>query len=293
MRIDGNDLYIADNTGDEVFVVPADTAHDATATITRRFDLPSGLTFPYGMTIDGNDLYITDNTGDEVFVVPANTAHDATATITRRFDLPSGLTVPHAMTIDGNDLYIADNTGDEVFVVPANTAHDATATITRRFDLPSGLTYPAGMTFASEQATATISTDESDIRAGETFDVDIDFDSSVTNFVASDITVTGGTRGSLSGSGDSYTLSVTAGTAGTLNISIAEDVVSPGNAASIMKTSPSLLNPTVTINCVFRYKSCPWRYYGAATTFTWSMESIGIRVCRTADVSYIMQVTNP
>ena len=30
MSIDGNDLYIADDTGDEVFVIPADTANGAT-----------------------------------------------------------------------------------------------------------------------------------------------------------------------------------------------------------------------------------------------------------------------
>ena len=33
MTIDGNDLYVADTTGDEVFVIPADTADGATAVV--------------------------------------------------------------------------------------------------------------------------------------------------------------------------------------------------------------------------------------------------------------------
>ena len=45
------------------------------------------------------------------------------------------------------------------------------------------------------------------------------------------ITVTGGTRGTLTGSGQDYALSVTAGDAGTLTVSIAEDAVPEGNAA--------------------------------------------------------------
>ena len=148
ITIDGNDLYIADTAGDEVFVIPADTADGATAVASRRFDLPTGLTNPRGMVIDGNDLYIANDVGDEIFVVPADTANGATATITRRFDLPSASTYPNGMTIDGNDLYIADNSADEIFVIPADTADGATATITRRFDLPTGLTNPSGLAIA-------------------------------------------------------------------------------------------------------------------------------------------------
>ena len=67
-----------------------------TAVASRRFDLPSGLTSPRGMTIDGNDLYIAERcqAGVEVYVVPADTANGQTAVASRRFDLPSGLTFP-------------------------------------------------------------------------------------------------------------------------------------------------------------------------------------------------------
>ena len=77
----------------------------------------------------------------------------------------------------------------------------------------------------------TLTTTDTDIRAGEAVDIDIASDIDITGFTASDITVTGGTRGALTGSGMSWTLSVTAGTAGTMTVAIAEDAVSPGNTA--------------------------------------------------------------
>ena len=47
------------------------------------------------------------------------------------------------------------------------------------------------------QATLTLSTTDTDIRAGEPVDIDIDSDIDISNFVASDCTVTNGTRGAL------------------------------------------------------------------------------------------------
>ena len=81
----------------------------------------------------------------------------------------------------------------------------------------------------TSQATLTLTTTDTDIRAGEAVDIDIASDIDITGFTASDITVTGGTRGALTGSGMDWTLSVTAGAAGTMTIAIAEDAVSPGN----------------------------------------------------------------
>ena len=60
----------------------------------------------------------------------------------------------------------------------------------------------------------------------------IDSDIDISNFVASDCTVTNGTRGALTiNSVTSATLRVTAGSAGTMTVAIAEDAVDPGNAA--------------------------------------------------------------
>ena len=245
--IDGTDLYVVDSSTNDVFVIPADTANGGTASATRQFSLPSALVSPEGITIDGNDLYVADDNINDVFVIPADTANDGTASATRQFSLPSALVSPLGITIDGTDLYVADDNTDDIFVIPANTANGGTASITRRFNLPSGLTFPRGITFLSDQATATISTTDTDIRAGEVFDVDITFDMDVTGFTASDITVTGGTRGTLTeNAADDYTLSVTAGSAGTLTVSIAADVVSPGNTAASQDFTVNAL-PTVTI----------------------------------------------
>ena len=88
-------------------------------------------------------------------------------------------------------------------------------------------------TTATTDATVTISTDATKIYAGEVFDVDIAFSGDSTDLVAGDITVTDGTRGALTETdAQNYVLSVTAGSAGTLNVAIPEDVVSPGNAAA-------------------------------------------------------------
>ena len=68
----------------------------------------------------------------------------------------------------------------------------------------SGLGNPSGMTFDGgliTQATLTLSTTDTDIRAGEAVDIDIASDIDITGFTASDISVTGGTRGALTGSG--------------------------------------------------------------------------------------------
>ena len=74
-----------------------------------------------------------------------------------------------------------------------------------------GITFDGGI---QSQASLTLSTDDTDIRAGEPVDIEIDSDIDISNFVASDITVTNGTRGALTiNSATSATLRVTAGSA--------------------------------------------------------------------------------
>ena len=57
------------------------------------------------------------------------------------------------------------------------------------------------------------------------------FAQSVTGFDASDVTVTGATKGAFSGSGAAYTLGIT-GTGGTISVSVPESATNPGNLAS-------------------------------------------------------------
>ena len=82
------------------------------------------------------------------------------------------------------------------------------------------------------QATLTLSTTDTNIRAGEDVDFTIASDIDITDFILTDINITNGTANTLSSSGvNTWTLNVTAGSAGTMTISIAEDAVDPGNVA--------------------------------------------------------------
>ena len=102
---------------------------------------------------------------------------------------------------------------------------------------------------AITDAEFTISTDEQDIREQKAFDINIAATGDVTNLLLGDISVTGATTDNLTQNApNDYTLRVTAD-AGTGNIviSIAEDVVSPGNAA-VSKTFTRKALPTVTVS---------------------------------------------
>ena len=112
--------------------------------------------------------------------------------------------------------------------------------------MPGNIAVSATFT-RSTRPTITITTTDTDIRESETFNVAIVFSESVTGFTASDITITGGTLGTLTGSGDTYAIPVTAGTgAGSIVISIAANVVNEGNAAA-SATFTRLALPTITI----------------------------------------------
>ena len=94
----------------------------------------------------------------------------------------------------------------------------------------------------------TISTTDTDIREGEVVNFDIVFSAAVTGFTASDITVTGGTRGALTGSGTDYDLSVTASSgSGNIVISIPGNAVMPGNRATSATFARAGIN-TITIS---------------------------------------------
>lgn len=245
LTVDGDNLYCVDYTDDKIYVFPKNTVNEGTpaAMDVRSFNLPSGLNNPSSLVVDGNDLYCADEVDNQIYVFPKNTADGGTPSgaNVRVFNLPSytdseniaqALTSPQGLTVDGNDLYCSDHVGNEVFVFPKNTANGQTAIASRRFNLPSGASNPRGLSIDPiSQAALTISTTDTDIRAGESVDINITSDIDITDFVASDITVTGGTRGALTGSGTAWTLSVTAGAAGTMTVAIAEDAVSPGNTA--------------------------------------------------------------
>ena len=85
---------------------------------------------------------------------------------------------------------------------------------------------------ATTDAEFTISTDESDIRELQRFDISIAATGAVTNFTRGKVSVSGASVNSFrENASDDYTLNVTADAgAGDIVININEDVVSPGNA---------------------------------------------------------------
>lgn len=75
-------------------------------------------------------------------------------------------------------------------------------------------------TYDSGAPTVTITSTETSPTKVDTIPITITFSESVTGFDAADITVAGGTKGALSGSGASYTMDITVATSGTVTIDI-------------------------------------------------------------------------
>ena len=146
----------------------------------------------------------------------------------------AGLNNAQGVAFDGTHIHIADEDDDNVrMILPPSGNGEAPVVHTYTV---AGLNTPFGMTFdgaITSQATLTLSTTDTDIRAGEPVDIEIDSDIDISNFVAADITVTNGTRGALTiNSATSATLRVTAGSAGTMTVAIGEDAVDPANVAA-------------------------------------------------------------
>lgn len=137
---DGNDLYIFDTAGREVFVIPADTANRATATVSRRFVLNNLSTFTIGITVDENHFYVVEGNG-YVYVYDKLAVNNARVNPIRSFRFIADTIIADGLTHDGTNLYIAyyDSGTNYIAVVPANTADGGTATILRRFQFPQGM----------------------------------------------------------------------------------------------------------------------------------------------------------
>ena len=230
MTFDGTHLHISDLVDDNIRVIAPDTADGQAATVVLRTYTVSGLNNPTAMAFDGTNLHVADVLDDNIRVIAPDTADGQAATVLRTYTV-SGLNAPTAITFDGTNLHVGDATDGNFRVIAPDTANNQQATILRTYTV-SGLSVPSAMAFVSDpQATITLSTTDTDIRAGDTVAIDIDSTIDIT-LTDANITVTGGTRGTLTGSGQSYALSVTAGDAGTLTVSIAEDAVPEGNAAA-------------------------------------------------------------
>ena len=272
LAINADGIYVADDNGDEIVLVPDTNASEITdangtiivtlaeSDVIKRFDLPSDVSAIEGLSIIGDQLVVVDRTDRQLYFVPKSTANGATAVLTRKVRLPSDITEPRGIAMDpAGAAYIAEPLDDKIYLVPTtkpNETIDASGTVVvvlqssdiiRQFNMPSGLTGSQGLALGSPQATPTI-TSTHIFYEGQSGDIAIDFDADVTGFLLSDVTVTGATANSLTAnSATSYTLNVTAiAGAGTIRVSIAEDVVSPSNATA-SETFTRLALPTISI----------------------------------------------
>ena len=228
VTFDGTHLHISESGSQNIRMILPPTV-GGEAPIVRSYTV-SGVGNPEGVTFDGTHIHISDyNNQDVQMILPPTVGGEAP--IVRAYTV-SGVSAVTGMASDGTHIHIADfNDNNFRMILPPTVGGEAPIVYTYTVN---GLGSPTGMVFdgaIASQAELTLTTTDTDIRAGEAVDIDIASDIDITGFTASDITVTGGTRGALTGSGTSWTLAVTAGTAGTMTIAIAEDAVSPGNVA--------------------------------------------------------------
>ena len=241
----GGQLVVADGADSRLYFYPLDTVNGATA-VETKYIFPRAFSF-YKLAAVGNDIYVSSDDDDRIRVISATTAHEQIADTARTIILPSTIGRPSGIAINGNDLYLSDSDDDKIYLINADTANNTTAAVRRSFNLPLGLSNPQGLAFEAGAITVEITTADTEIRGGEVVDFAIAFSGSVTGFSASDVSVTGGTAGNLTGSGANYVLSVTAATgSGSIVLSIDADAVSPGNA-SVSASFTRTARPTATV----------------------------------------------
>ena len=224
---DGTHIHLVDSRDDNVRMILPPTANgQAPVVFTYTVD---GLGNPRAATFDGTHIHLADDSDNNVRMILPPTA-DGIAPAVYTYTV-SGLGNPRAAAFDGTHIHLADRDDNNVrMILPPTANGQAPVVFTYTVD---GLGNPLGMTFDGvASATITLSTTDTDIQPNEVVDIDITSDIDISGLTASDCTVTGGTIVTLTETdAQNYVLSVTAGAAGTLNVAIGEDAVSPGNAA--------------------------------------------------------------
>ena len=150
----------------------------------------------------------------------------------------------HGGVASNNRLFFINNRSNTAVAYDFNGSQQSSDNIS----LGSG-NWESGTSIIESSAVITITTTDTNIEAGETVNFNIQSDIDISEFVAGDVTVTGGTRGRLTRTdAQNYVLSVVAGSAGTLRIAIAEDVVSPGNAAVSQDFTVNAVRADLSVN---------------------------------------------
>jgi len=150
----------------------------------------------------------------------------------------------------------AQSTTDGVITVGANVVVDGASNANTSGDT---LTMTVNTVVDVTAPTLTITTDDSSLSIGETAAVTFTWSETVTGFADADITTTGGTLSTISGSGTTYTATFTPTASSTTNgvITVGANAVtdSSGNANSVGDTLTMTVdtNASATAQLTFRY----------------------------------------
>jgi hypothetical protein len=246
----------------------------------------SGTTYTADITPSANGA-VSVNVASSVAVDLAGNANTAASAVTRVYDTtaptvlmtsstssttnvsPFALNIVFSESVTGfsiSDLVVSNGTlsnfsgSGSTYSVDITPATDWLVTVNIAGEAASdsagnGNTVAAqfSRTFDSTSPSVTISSSAASVINTPAIPVTITFSEGVTGFTVGDISVANGTAGSFSGSGNSYSASITPTTDGTVSVSIsggvAFDIASNGNtAASGLSRVYDSTPPTVTIS---------------------------------------------
>ena len=254
--ISGNpDLYLLEfPSGVAATLLFTDICH--TKTDPSPPSSPSALTTT--ITVDDTDLV-----GDETATVTVTfsesvsgfAATDLTADTGELTDFSdSGTTYTYTLTPpDSGSGTITLNVAADVAQSSGGTANSAAK--------PVQVRYEEGVDTPPSALTTTITVDDEDLAAGETARVTVTFSESVTDFAATELTADTGELTDFSGSGDTYTATLTppASGSGTITLSVAENVAQSGDGTATANSAaepvqvrygetPTPTSATITVN---------------------------------------------
>ncbi len=206
---------------------------------------------------------------------------NSTAALTATFTFSEDVTgfVTEDVTVTGGTKGTFASTSARVYtlaVTPSGSA-DVVVTVAANAATDGANTGPASAATATAAwdaaaPTVTITGLPSKINSTDALSVTFTWSEDVTEFVAEDVIVTGGTKGTFSGSGDSYTLAVTPSGSADVVVTVAADAATDGAntgpASAATETAAwDAAAPTVTIGGVpSKINSTD----ALSVTFTWS-----------------------
>ena len=176
-----------------------------------------------GLFSDAANIYLVENTNGRIF------RRSYTSATLSTFISSLGTGRWEGGTSTSTRFLLLDTTSDRAVFYN----HSGVLESSEAFSLVSG-THRSVLALEESDATLTITRNTTDIREGVPFVATFAFSGDVTNFASSDITVSGASKGTFTTvDARTYTLVLTPSSgSGTVSVSVASGVVSPGNTSA-------------------------------------------------------------